>query len=183
MAFKDITEGKKVAKPLGIQMVSNKEGDKDAFEILFQFEEPSTGDIEKLSTKLWLSDDALPYSMDKLVNLLGYRQDIAETKGLGRDTGVLNFENEVELVVEFKERDGKTRPEIKYINRIGGSMFAGHSAEVTKTKLTDPRIKAAFDAAKQQGGKKEPAADDEPKTVKNHAPGAEKPAGKKKLPW
>lgn len=180
MGFKDIVDGEKIAKPIGIRLIENKEGDKDAFEICFEFEEPSTGNPERLYAQLWLSDAAIDRTMDVMVNVLGYNQDIAASKGL-EDRGVINFENEVKLVVEGEEYEGKVRPKIKWINRIGGSGFVGATAEIAKTKLNNPRIKAAFDAAKQQDGKKPDAA--RPDGVKNHAPTGAAAGTKKKLPW
>lgn len=177
MGFKDIVDGEKVAKPIGIRLIANKDGDKDAIEVCFEFEEPSTGNPERLYWQGWLSDAAIERTMDTLVNVLGFDRDVALAEGF-ESKKVINFENEVKLVVEGEEYEGKVRPKIKWVNRIGGSGFIGQTAEVAKTKLNDPRIKAAFLAAKQQDSDKKSAANP---GVKNHAPA---PATKKKpLPF
>lgn len=173
MGFKDITEGEKIAKPIGIRLVENKDGDKHALEVGFEFEEPSTGNPERLYRQFWLSEDAIGYSMDTLVNVLGFNRDAAEADMEGKD--VLKYDNDVKLVIELEEYEGKSRPKIKYVNRLGGSAFAKLDGESTKTVMKDPRIKAAFAAAMQQDGAKK----EDKKDVKNHAP----QGTKKKLPF
>src|ERR1700679_1998603 len=150
MGFKDVTEGDKIAKPIAIRYLPQEENPKnksDAFEVCFEFEEPSTGNPERLFWQGWVSDAAIERTMDTLVNVLGFNMELAKSKGI-EEKGVIT-DKDVKLVVEIEEYEGKSRPKIKWVNRIGGSAYVGGSVELVKTKLASPKMAAAFLAATQ----------------------------------
>lgn len=162
MSYKDITTGKKTAKPIAMRLVKSKKGT-EAFEVMFEFMEPSTGAMERLAWQGWITEASIERTMDKLVHVLGYSgSKEVDAKSIFTDPLVLNFSKEVELDVnrETNPEDGKEYPKIAWVNSIGGSGYAGMSVDTVKSTLNSPLIQAAFLKAKQSGKQQ----------VKNHAP-------------
>lgn len=156
MSWKDISPGNKVAKAKAARFIKSKT-DKMGIEIEFSFEEPSTSGYETLRWVGWLSDAALQRTMETLVDVLGFTGNEAyDHEGRLTDPKALDYEREIQLVVEMEEGqdenrqpNGKVYPKIKWVNKLGGSGFAACTPEVIKSGLAASGFKAAFLAAKQ----------------------------------
>lgn len=130
MGWNNVSAGDKIAKPVGMRMVTASTG-KEAVEIVFEFE-GDDGGRERLEWQGWTSPPAVDFTMKTLKDVLGYDRTKA-TIGVGGvfvDPNVINFEREVKLVVEiekYKTEAGeeKEKPRIKWINTLGGSKFKG----------------------------------------------------------
>lgn len=166
MALKDITAGtKQPAKIRAGRFIEAKSG-KIALEISFDFKEPSTDLPETLSYQYWLSEAALENSMKSLVETLGYNGSWdVDADGILTDPKVFDYSREVALVVELEEqkdaegnikydKEGviRTFPRIKYVNKIGGSLYAGLTVGKVKSSLAAIGFKGAFLSAKQSAG-------------------------------
>lgn len=182
MGVKDIVAGDKVGKALGARFIKAKKGT-PGIEVVFEFEEPSTGNRERLNWTGWLSERAINNTMETLATVLGSNgSDVVNAEGLFTDPNFLDYKKEVRLVVEMEEarnEDGSPKvdektgevqmwPRIKWVNNIGGSMYANVSPDVVKADLATVGFRAAFMAAKQQAKQSGP-------NVPNHAPGASNP--------
>lgn len=152
MSYRDITPGDKIGKPQAARFIKSRAGTL-GLEISFQFEEKSTGNEEVLNWVGWLSSGAMEYTMDTLVNVLGFNgNDSCKEDGTLSDPQALAYLKDVKLVVELETYEGKTFPKIKWVNRIGGSAFEGCQPEIIKLELDKSGFKAAFLAAKQAAG-------------------------------
>ena len=54
MGYKDIVDGEKTAKAIGARFIKTEKGT-PGIEVAFEFEEPSTGNPERLNYVAWLS--------------------------------------------------------------------------------------------------------------------------------
>jgi hypothetical protein len=154
MGYKDITEGDKIATPKVARFIKSKKGTL-GIEVRFNFVEPSTGTPEYLNWTSWLSEGAIEYTMETLVSVLGYNgSEATDADGVLTDPNALNWKQEVKLVVAMEEFEGKSSPRIKYVNKVGGSGFAGVEPESVKSDLAAVDFKAHFLAIKKNGPKK-----------------------------
>lgn len=150
MGFKDITDGDKIAKPIAARIVKSKTGTL-GIEVAFEFEEPQTGGIERLNWTGWLTKDAIDRTMETLVKVLGYNgSKTTSADGTLTDPNVLDFENEVKLVVEHEinPNNQKSYPKIKWVNSMGGSAYVGVGPQTVKADLESLGFDAAFQMAK-----------------------------------
>jgi hypothetical protein len=158
-----ITAGDKIGKPLAARFIKSSKGT-PGIEVSFAFEE-SDGSPQRLNRQFWLSEAAINYSMDTLVNVLGYSgSEATDANGVMTDPKAMNFGKEVKLVVEleaYQGEDGTTREsaKIKWVNSIGGSNYTGLTAETVKNDLGAVNFRAAFLAAKQGKPAAEPSFD------------------------
>lgn len=160
MSYKDITATDKIARPLSARIIKSGKGTL-GFEVEFGFTEQSTGNEERLRWTGWLSSNAIEYTMDTLVNVLGYSgNDEINEDGTLKDPNVLNWLREVKIVVEMEEYNGKSRAKIKWVNNLGGGGFQAAESNSLKAELGKLGFTAAFLAAKQKSNagpaKKEP---------------------------
>lgn len=141
MAWKDITVGNKTAKAKAIRFIKSPEKGTPGFEVAFDFIEPSTGGVETLLWVGWLSEKAKDFTVETLVNVLGFNGNVSMgADGVLNDPEVLDFKREVSLVVELEEyeKDGGVKgysPRIKWVNSIGGSQYVGVEPELAKVEL------------------------------------------------
>lgn len=154
MGYKDITAGDKVAKPLGARFIKSKKGTM-AIEVSFEFVEPSTGTPERLSYTGWITKDALPYTMETLVNVLKFNgNETTDSSGVLTDPNAMAYGKEVKIVValDTNPENGKTYPKIQYVNSLGGSAYQGCEPETIKSSLGALGFKAAYLATRQMNG-------------------------------
>lgn len=158
MGYKDIRAGDKIAKPLAARFVKSKKGTQGC-EVIFEFEEPSTGAMERLNWVGWLSPAALENTMDTLVNVLGFNgNDAIDDQGNLTDPGALAYQKQVKLVVEIEsytndKGESRSGAKIKWVNALGGSAFQACEPQTIKSELAGLGFRAAFLAAKQSAGK------------------------------
>lgn len=178
MGLKNITPGRKTAKPVGARFIKSGKKETPAIEVEFEFEEPSTGERERLTWQGWLTENSEKRTYETLANVIGSNGNIEAMNDDGHftDPKFVDRNREVSLVVELEEaknEDGSTKvnektgevqlwPRIKWVNNIGGSMYANVTPEVAKSSLGALGFKAKFLAAKQ-------AVPNAPQ-VPNHAP-------------
>ena len=188
MGYKDITAGTKIGKIAAARFVESKTGTM-GIELSFRFEEGQS--FETLNWVGWLSEKAIKYTMDTLVNVLGYNGS-KEVNGEGvlTDKNAFDFDREVKLVVELeprvnaegiqqldKEMNPIIDPRIKYVNSLSGSGFAAVQPQVVKQKLANIGFDGVLLATMKASGKEMPKQKTE---LKNHAPPAMK---KEEIPF
>lgn len=150
MSFKDVTAGDKVGQATHARFVEAKTG-AIGLEIAFKFKQGEAE--ERLTWVAWLTPAAIQFSMETLKNVLGFNgNDSADANGALTDPAALAYGQDVRLVVELepytdKNGQAKTSPKIKFVNKLGGSNFAGVAPETIKSKLASIGLKAAFLAA------------------------------------
>lgn len=161
MGYKDITPGNKTAKAKGARFIKSKTG-KLGIEVAFEFIEMPAGSVEHMTWVGWLSDAAIKYTMDTMVNVLGYNgSEEVDANGVLTDPNVLAFDRDVRLVVEdepYVTDSGETRSsmKIKYVNSIGGSAFSGVAPQSVKSELAGVGFRAAFLSLKKSEPKSAP---------------------------
>lgn len=154
MGKKDITAGDKIGKAKAARFINSKSGT-PGIEVVFEFEEPTTGTTERLERQFWLSEKARETSMDTLVNTLGFNgSETIDAAGVFTDPNLFDWRREVSLVIEREEYQtelGETRdyPKIKWVNSIGGSGYASLTPDVVKNQLSNIGFRGLFLAAKQ----------------------------------
>lgn len=152
MSFKDITDGRKTAKPVAARFMKSPKTGTVGMEIKFEFLE-STGAYESLNWVGWLTDKAMESTMDTLVNVLGFNgNDECDAEGILVDKGALNWDQEVSIVVELENYNGKQYPKIKWVNKLNQSPFGTCAKDEVKGALDKLGFKAKFLAVKQQSG-------------------------------
>ncbi len=178
MGYRDITAGKKIAKPIAMRFMKSEKTGTRGIEVMFEFKELVVGSTERLGWQGWIegarkqgesdqdyhkrSSEQMARTMDKLVNVLGYNgSEECNEEGIFTDPKVINFDMEVELVVEVQMYNGKANPKIAWVNRIGGSAFTGCSRESVKGSLDALGFKGAFLAANQTKSGLKPISDDQ----------------------
>lgn len=162
MSYKDVTAGEKVATIMHGRFIKSSKGTL-GLEVQFEFEEPSSGTPERLNWVGWLSPAALENSMETLVNVLGFNgNDSIDDNGNLTDARALAYGEQVKLVVDIEEYNGKQRPRIQWVNRLGGSAFQNAPRESIKADLAAIGFKAAFLAAKQATEAESPKKPDAP---------------------
>lgn len=180
MGYYDIKAGDKIGKVVAARFIESKAG-KLGMEIQFRFEEGQS--FETLNWVGWLTESAMKYTMDTLVNVLGYNGS-KEVDNNGVLTDKNAFEDkEVKLVVEIDprlnaegvhqiDRNGEPiyDPRIKWVNSLGGSGFAGVQVQTLKSKLSEIQFDGAFQSLRKASGKPTVAAK---KNLPNHAVGAQ----------
>jgi hypothetical protein len=167
MSYKDITAGDKTAKPIAARLIKSSGKGTPGVEVSFEFLEPSTGGVERLSWVGWLSPLAKEYTMDTLVNVLDSNGDDRLSAEGVFPKGFVNTDKEVRLVVELeeaKDQDGNPKvdengevrvyPNIKYVNSLSGSAYAGCTPDIGKQILAETGFKASFMSMAQKSGKK-----------------------------
>lgn len=103
----------------------------------------SGGDVQgaTLTWTGWLSDGALDRTVESLRAMGWQGLDLDDVSGLEA--------NEVEVVVQGEEYEGKWYPRISFINRIGGALGAKMTQEKARTFAAAMRSRIqALDAAK-----------------------------------
>lgn len=156
MSLKDVTSGDKIAKALSARLIASSK-DTPGIEVAFEFEEPSTGNVERMTRAFWLSEASKQFTMETLVNVLGCNgDDTTDVHGNFTHPEFLNYGKEVKLVVELQEKtkengDKYMWPEIKFVNSLGGSSYKGVTVETAKSILASCGFKGAFLAAKAAG--------------------------------
>ncbi len=163
MGYKDITPGDRIGRAIAARLIKSPEKGTPGIEVAFEFEEPSTGNMERLNWIGWLSAAAIEYTMETLVSVLetNGKEDV-DANGVFTDPGFINTKKEVTLVIDLEEyADKKTgeikaSPKIKFVNNIGGSKFANLTPEIVKTELAATGFRAAFLAAKQASNQSAP---------------------------
>ena len=149
MSYKDVTAGEKIARPIGARFIKSKTGTV-GIEIAFRFNEGTL--TEQLNWVGWLSAAAIENTMDTLTNVLGFNgDDTTDANGQLTNPHALAYLQDVKIVVEMEEYEGKSRAKIKWVNRLGGSGFQAISVDTIKADLNAIGFKAAFLAAKQGG--------------------------------
>ena len=177
MGYTDITKGDKTGKALGARLIKSK-GGTAGIEVAFEFEEPSTGSMERLNWVGWLSEKAKSYTMDTLVNVLDSDGvEAMDHDGVFTSQNFVNTEKEVKLVVDLeegKDSDGnpkvdehgavKMYPRIQFVNNLGGSAYAGCTPDVGRGILAETGFRAAFLAMRKESGKPTVAPTPQPQT-------------------
>jgi hypothetical protein len=185
MGYKDITAGEKTAKALGARLIKSPGKGTPGIEVSFQFLEPSTNGVEKLSWVGWLSPKAKEYTMDTLVNILDSNgDDNINAEGVF-PPGFVDANKQVQIVIELQEGkdehgnvkvddqgNPKIYPKIAYVNNPGGSMYTGCAPDVGRKILAETGFKASFMAMKQKSGKSTTSAPSQQQQPPNMAPGA-----------
>ena len=166
MGWKDITAGDKTARAFKMRFIKSNTGTA-GLEVAFRFKQLLAGGAqsdEQLTWVGWISDAARDRTMKTLVDVLGYNGSMDTNEdGVFTDPKVLDWDRDITLVIEMEAYEGKQYPKIKWVNKAGGSAFAGCAPEVVKNELNSSAFRAAFLAAQQslKGGSKSSA----PKTV------------------
>lgn len=176
MGYKDISAGDKTAQATGARFIQSKNGT-TGLEVAFKFTETVDGkpSDQRLSWVGWLSSGAIENTMKTLVEVLEFNgnDEVHSTSdvearpalaGVLKDPKALNFGADVVIVIEFEEYEGKSRPKIKWVNKAGGSAFAGLTPETVKAELGAIGFKAQYLAAKKGAG--QPTAKPEPEPEK-----------------
>lgn len=163
MSFKDIVAGDYVAKPVGVRFIKSPKTGTVGLETMFKFKVGANE--ERLSWVGWLTENALENSMKTYVEVLGFNgNENHDANGVLTDPKAINYEQEVKLVIEMEQYEGKERAKIKWVNNLGGSGFVACEPETVKNHLGAIGFKAAFLSAKQAMGQpKAPTESSEPK--------------------
>ncbi len=168
MSYKDITAGRKTAKPTAIRFMKSPKTGTRGIEVKFEFLE-TNGAYESLNWVSWVeaarregesdqdyvsrSGNVMERTMDTLVHVLGYNgSEETNDEGIFTDPGVINFDGEVSIVVELETYNGKQSPKIKWVNKLNQSAFGSVAKDEVKGALDKLGFKAKFLAAKQQAG-------------------------------
>jgi hypothetical protein len=150
MSYKDITAGERKAKPIAARFMKSKNKGTMGFEVIFEFEEPSTGSQERQGWVGWLSAAAMENTMDTLVNVLGFNgNDTTNEDGTLSDPEAINWDAEVKIVIEMEEYNGKNYPKIKWVNKLSGGTHSTVEVKTLKADLDKLGFKAAFLMAKK----------------------------------
>lgn len=172
MGYKNITAGEKKAIAIAARFIKSEGKGTPGIEIIFNFEEPNTGTQESLNWVGWLSPNAKENTMDTLVNVLDCNGNVdqLDEKGVFTDPDFINYKKEVELVVELEialDKDGKQKldnitfdpikyPRVKWVNNVGGSLYAACAPEVVKSELANVGFRANFLALTKGKQKNQP---------------------------
>jgi len=152
MSYKEITQGEKLALPVGARFIESKAGTM-GMEVAFEFEEIATGARERLNWVGWLSEKAIENTMATLVDVLGFTgDDSVDQNGHLANPNAINMLTQVRITVELEAYAGKTYPKIKWINRVGGISFAECKPQTIKSKLGEVNFAAHYLAQKQKSG-------------------------------
>lgn len=157
MSYKDITAGDRVGTLVAARFIKSS-GGTPGMELIFSFIEPSTSKEERMTYQSWLSEKSVKFSMDMLVNVLGYNgSQVTDAAGVLTDPAAFTYTRQVKLVIEqeeYQDKEGATKrsPKIKYINALGGSKFENLSPTTIKSDLDKIGFRAAFLAATQSAG-------------------------------
>lgn len=154
MGYKEITAGRKIAKPTAARFIKAQTGTL-GLEIAFSFREKDaqTGaeTYERINWVAWMSEKAMERSMKTLVETLGFNgDDSVDANGLLVNPQALAYGKDVELVVEMElnPNDNKSYPRVKWVNEVGGgSAFGSLAPESIKSDLGAIGFKAKFLAA------------------------------------
>ena len=166
MAYKDITAGTKSPAKIKKGRFIQSKGGTTAIEIAIEFDEPSSGTKEILTWQGWLSEKAMPYTMEALVKTMGYNGSTEiDDQGVLTDPNAFDVTKELSIVVKLEptmdengqqkyddKGNAKFYPKIEYINKVGGSAYAGLKPQELKSALAVSGFKAAFLNAKQSAG-------------------------------
>lgn len=121
MSWKDITAGTKQAKAVQIKYVQNKKTLNRAFEVRFEFVEPTTETVEHLDWMGFNTPAARDRTRDILVDIMDYNGDLrTNDDGFFIDQGCINMERTYHIVVDIEEYNGKFSPKIKWVNSSEG---------------------------------------------------------------
>jgi hypothetical protein len=122
--------------------------------IVFQFEDDTTV-RHRLTWYGHFTEKTLERTIDSLL-ICGMRGDDPRVLAGGPESGTLDMETEVSIVVEHeKDEEGHIRAKIRWINRAGGSSFRKMPQEDVKRKLPDLRGMVKM-RRKETGMKNEP---------------------------
>ena len=140
----DIPNGKYRAKAKAWLLTEIGERSTPAVSVEFSFLAPEYAS-EGIAWDGWLTENAYARTVESLRHCGWEGDDVTDLQGLDA--------NEVELVVEAEEYEGKTYPRVKWVNRLGGiATKPPMSADRTKAFAAEMRAKIrALDAA---GGRK-----------------------------
>ena len=153
---KDVSPGTKVAKAVSARFIKSPKKNTPGIEVAFQFEETNsfTGEIgqARMNWVGWLSEGARERTMETLVERLGCNGvETTDDDGKFNDPNFLDWERQVELVVELEQQEGqdKAYPRIQWVNTLGGSGFGSVEPTVVKQALKDVGFKGLFLSAKK----------------------------------
>lgn len=179
MGFKDITEGKRTAVPIMARFIE-PEGKTPSIEIIFEFEEPSTGKAERIPWNAYFSADATERSMKTLKDVLSFNgnfdvvaPDGIKVQGTLSDPDVIAFGREVEIDIQLEEYNGRTRAKVAWVNAIGGNKQVGCAPEQAAGIVERLGLREAFEQLKDMGAPTKEETKAPPpakKELKNHAP-------------
>lgn len=157
MSFKDIVAGKKTARPIRAGYTESKKTGNKAVAVEFAFDE--NGQQETLIWKGWLSEKAIEHTSRTLTDVLGFNlNDEAYPEGHPKagewkDPNAIAYGVDVSIVVEMETYEGKTRPRIKYINKLGsGNAYKSLEPETVKGSPEIASFKAQCMAIRQAAG-------------------------------
>jgi hypothetical protein len=130
---------KVIAKAKRGQLGESKEKKTPRVEVLFEFYADDAAHTIRWDG--YLTDGALDRTLEALRTCGWAGDDLSDLAGI--DT------NEVELVIEQEEYEGKTYDRVKWVNAIGGGGFSSLEPAAQKTLAAQLKSKVrAFDAAK-----------------------------------
>ena len=149
MSWKDVTEGDKIGEAKSMRRIKSPAKGTDGIEIAFEFEEPSTGTMERLFWQQWITPNTIERCVNTLKNVLGWNGDEAVNEnGHFSHPEVLDWGSKVRLVVEqenYTNKDGeeKSKMKIQWVNSLtAGSQFSDCSPEECRKPI--PGLRAEF---------------------------------------
>lgn len=124
--------------------------------VMVQFDIYEGDDLFQLVWNGYLSEKAKEKTIKTLVEVLGFKGTNGEEIANGIGSGVLNEDQEYDLVIENEEYKGKFYPKIKWINLQGQS--GGKIGKLSKAEVIQSGINITGDllAMKQSMPKKAP---------------------------